>query len=54
MSRYDWGRSHRGIAHLQAEVAPARIKVVTHPLYGCSLTSHGAVLTFLEHHVCFG
>src|SRR5436309_8744264 len=50
MSRYDWGRRHPGIERLQAQIAPARERVVGHPLYP-ALASIEAIRTFQEHHV---
>lgn len=50
MSRYDWGDTHPGIEGLKAEIGPAREKVVAHPLYA-ALSTHEAVVTFMEHHV---
>src|SRR6185437_9845298 len=49
MSRYDWGETHPGIEKLKAEIQPARERVVTHPLYA-ALRTHGAIVTFMEHH----
>jgi hypothetical protein len=50
MSRRDWGETHRGIESLQRAADSARRRVVTHPLYD-SLTTHRAIVTFMEHHV---
>jgi DUF3050 family protein len=50
MSRYDWGQTHPGITRLENAVDEARTRVVTHPLYG-SLTTHAAIVTFMQHHV---
>lgn len=50
MSRYDWGDSHPAIEKLKAQITPARDRVVSHPLYG-ALSSHEAIVTFMEHHV---
>jgi Protein of unknown function (DUF3050) len=50
MSRYDWGDTHPGIEKLKADITPARERVVGHPLYG-ALTTHPAIVTFMEHHV---
>jgi hypothetical protein len=50
MSRYDWGQTHPGITRLEDAVDEARTRVVTHPLYG-SLTTHAAIVTFMQHHV---
>ena len=50
MSRYDWGDTHPGIEKLKARIAPARDKVVSHPLYS-ALDTHEAISTFMEHHV---
>jgi hypothetical protein len=50
MSRYDWGTTHPGIETLKARIAPARDRVVTHPLYA-ALDSGPAINTFMEHHV---
>ena len=50
MSRYEWGQTHPRIEWLTAEIAPARNKVVGHPLY-TKLSSVEAINTFMEHHV---
>jgi Protein of unknown function (DUF3050) len=50
MSRYDWGETHPGIERLKADVEPARVRVVGHPIYA-SLQDHDAIVTFMEHHV---
>ncbi len=50
MSRYDWGQRHPGIDRLEEQISEVRSRVVTHPVYA-SLDSHGAIRTFLEHHV---
>jgi hypothetical protein len=50
MSRYDWGQTHPGITRLEEAVDEARTRVVTHPLYA-NLDTHGAIVTFMEHHV---
>jgi hypothetical protein len=50
MSRYDWGRRHPGIERLEAQIAPARDRVVKHPLYP-ALSSMEAIRVFQEHHV---
>jgi hypothetical protein len=50
VSRYDWGQTHPGITRLEEAVARARGRVITHPMYA-SLTSHDAIVTFMEHHV---
>jgi hypothetical protein len=50
MSRYHWGRRHPGIDRLEAQIAPARERVVSHPLYA-ALSSAAAIRTFQEHHV---
>ncbi len=50
MSRYEWGQTHPGIERLEKAVDDARVRVVTHPLYA-SLDNHGAIVTFMEHHV---
>jgi hypothetical protein len=50
LSRYDWGQTHPGIERLEKSVAGARDRVVQHPLYA-GLDSHGAIVTFMEHHV---
>jgi hypothetical protein len=39
-----------GIAIVEAAVAPARERIITHPLYA-SLDSQAAIHTFMEHHV---
>jgi hypothetical protein len=50
VSRYDWGKTHEGIERLEAEISPARDRVVNHPLYA-NLDSHDSIVTFMEHHV---
>jgi hypothetical protein len=50
MSRYDWGQTHPGITRLEQAVDEARNRVVSHPLYA-NLDTHGAIVTFMEHHV---
>jgi hypothetical protein len=50
MSRYDWGDTHPGIERLKADIRRTRIEVVTHPLYA-ALDTHGAITTFMAHHV---
>jgi hypothetical protein len=50
MSRYQWNQTHPGIERLKQAVAPARDRVVGHPLYA-NLDTFGAIVTFLEHHV---
>lgn len=50
MSRYDWGDTHPGIEKLKSEIGPARDRVVGHVLYS-SLSTHEAIVTFMEHHV---
>jgi hypothetical protein len=50
MSRYDWGETHPGIDKLKSAIAPARNRVVSHPLYS-ALDTHQAITTFMEHHV---
>jgi hypothetical protein len=50
MSRYDWGQTHPGIARLEKDVADARARVVSHPVYA-HLDTPAAVVTFMEHHV---
>jgi hypothetical protein len=50
MSRYDWGQTHPGIERLEAAVAPARDKVVQHPLYA-NLDTHQSLVVFMNHHV---
>jgi Protein of unknown function (DUF3050) len=49
MSRCEWAKTHPGFELLEA-VAAARERVVSHPLYD-SLSSHSAIVTFMEHHV---
>jgi hypothetical protein len=49
-SRYDWGETHPGIERLKTEITPARERVVGHPIYA-ALTTHQAIVTFMEHHV---
>jgi hypothetical protein len=50
MSRYDWGQRHPGIDRLETQIHQARTRVVSHPLYA-NLDTHGAIVTFMEHHV---
>jgi hypothetical protein len=50
LSRYDWGQTHPRIDRLEKSVTPARERVVDHPLYA-RLTTHDALVTFMEHHV---
>jgi len=50
VSRYDWGRRHPGIDRLEAQIGPARERVVGHALYA-TLDNPDAIRTFLEHHV---
>ena len=50
MSRYQWSQTHPGIEKLTAYIAPARDRVVAHPLYP-ALDTHEAITTFMEHHV---
>jgi hypothetical protein len=50
MSRYDWDQDHPRIKELEATVADARSRVVTHPLYA-ALDNSAAVITFMQHHV---
>jgi hypothetical protein len=50
MTRHRWDRTHLALEFLQEAVAPARERVVTHPLYS-NLNNQRAVLTFMEHHV---
>jgi Protein of unknown function (DUF3050) len=50
MSSYDFGTTDPRIERLQATVASARERVITHPLYA-SLDSRPAIITFMEHHV---
>jgi hypothetical protein len=50
MSRYDWGQRHPGIDRLEEQISEARNAVIAHPMYA-ALDSHGAIRTFLEHHV---
>jgi hypothetical protein len=50
MSRYDWGQRHPGIDRLEAQISPARDKVVQHLLYA-RLDSAEAIRVFQEHHV---
>jgi hypothetical protein len=49
MSRCDWAKTHPGFELLD-QVAAARERVVSHPLYD-SLRTHSAIVTFMEHHV---
>jgi hypothetical protein len=50
MSRYEWGQTHPRIEWLTNEIAPARTKVVGHPIY-TRLDSVAAINTFMTHHV---
>jgi hypothetical protein len=50
MSPHSWERTHLTREFLQEAVAPARSRVITHPLYS-SLNNRRAILTFMEHHV---
>jgi len=50
MARYDWGQRHPAIDRLEEQISEVRGRVVTHPVYA-ALDSHGAIRTFLEHHV---
>jgi hypothetical protein len=50
MSSYDFGKTDPRIERLQDTLAPARERVITHPLYA-SLDSRLAITTFMEHHV---
>jgi hypothetical protein len=50
MSRHRGERTHLALEFLQEAVAPARKRVITHPLYS-SLNNPSAILTFMEHHV---
>jgi hypothetical protein len=50
MSRYDWGDTHPEIERLKTRITPARDRVVSHPLYA-ALATHGAITTFMAHHV---
>jgi hypothetical protein len=50
MSRYVWEDTHPGIERLKARIAPARDRVVAHPIYA-ALDTHKAITTFMEHHV---
>jgi hypothetical protein len=50
MSRYDWGQTHPGIERLENAVQETRHQVLSHPMYS-SLNTHGAIVTFMEHHV---
>jgi hypothetical protein len=50
MSRRSGERTHRALEFLQQALAPARERVITHPLYS-SLNNRSAILTFIEHHV---
>src|SRR6185437_5865492 len=50
MSRYEWTGVNPGIERLKSAVEPARLKVVSHPLYQ-ELNSLEAVVTFMVHHV---
>src|ERR1700757_3701330 len=49
MSWRGWANDHPGFELLK-QVAAARERVVTHPLYD-SLDTHSAIATFMEHHV---
>jgi Protein of unknown function (DUF3050) len=49
-SRYQWNRSHPGLAGLQQAIEPVRRQVVAHPIYG-ELNSIERVQTFLGTHV---
>jgi len=50
MSRYEWDGTNTGVERLKQAVAPARNKVISHPMYH-RLDGLDAVLTFMEHHV---
>jgi hypothetical protein len=50
VSRYDWGEENLAINTLKSAVEPARLKVISHPLYR-QVDNAGAVNTFMEHHV---
>ena len=50
MPRYDWGEDNHSIQQLKAAVEPARLKVVSHPLYH-ELNSMAAVTGFMAHHI---
>lgn len=50
MTRYEWGQTHPGIEQLEKAVDTSRSRVVGHPLYA-NLTTHDAIVTFMEHHV---
>jgi Protein of unknown function (DUF3050) len=49
MARYEWDTTHPAIERLKDAVEPARLKVMSHPLYG-ELKTKEAVVTFMEHH----
>jgi hypothetical protein len=49
MSWRGWANDHPGFELLK-QVAAARERVVTHPLYD-GLNTHSAIVTFMEHHV---
>ncbi|WP_405642365.1 DUF3050 domain-containing protein [Streptomyces uncialis] len=50
MSRYEWGETNPGIDRLKQAIAPARQKVIGHPVYH-QLNTKEAVVTFMEHHI---
>jgi hypothetical protein len=49
-NRYNWNRTHPGLAGLQAAIEPVRRRVVTHPVYH-EVNDLRRVQTFQEHHV---
>jgi hypothetical protein len=50
MSRYEWDGTNQGVERLKEAVSPARIKVISHPMYR-KLDGLTAVTTFMRHHV---
>jgi hypothetical protein len=50
MSRYKWSTTNPSIESLKEAIEPARLKVISHPLYH-QLNDMDAVTTFMEYHV---